>query len=193
VDAYAGFDDGPSVLIVDHDEEGANGLAWLLRDDGYAVAVAHGVAAGLEWLRFRPFDALVVDLELPGRGGGAELLRRGADLLSATAIVAVAARTVAEPEPLWQLGARRIFYKPIAYDQLVGALRHALAVGAPPSGVSLRTDRASSGRQTLSERAPDPRHVEPRSSPRRASQAARAPSPPPGDGPRSAHASPHRP
>jgi two-component system response regulator CpxR len=57
------------ILIADDDEE----LAQLLRDfltrEGFEVVLAHNADAALAAARSQPFDALVLDVMMPGRSG----------------------------------------------------------------------------------------------------------------------------
>jgi two-component system response regulator CpxR len=57
------------ILIADDDEE----LAQLLRDfltrEGFDVEIAHNADAALAAARAQPFDALVLDVMMPGRSG----------------------------------------------------------------------------------------------------------------------------
>jgi len=73
------------VLIIDDSVDASDSLAMLLRSWGYAVRTAQGASAGLrlEW-EFEP-QAVILDIEMPGKNGyevAAELrVRRRRDLL----------------------------------------------------------------------------------------------------------------
>ncbi|MGA8277207.1 MAG: response regulator transcription factor [Rhodanobacteraceae bacterium] len=64
----------PRILLVDDDQE----LTSLLRDflvrEGFEIALAHDAEAALAALREQAFDALVLDVMMPGRSG-LDLLR----------------------------------------------------------------------------------------------------------------------
>ncbi len=62
-------------LVVEDDEGIAAGLRGHLRQQGYAVDVAQGVASAWAALRAEPFDLVLLDLGLAD-GDGAEVLRR---------------------------------------------------------------------------------------------------------------------
>lgn len=59
----------PQILLADDDME----LAYLLRDfldrDGFKVHLAHDAGQALAAIQARPFDALVLDVMMPGRSG----------------------------------------------------------------------------------------------------------------------------
>lgn len=57
------------ILLVDDDTAVREALAYLLREDGFAVAEAGTAEDALEALSSRPFDVLLVDQALPGRDG----------------------------------------------------------------------------------------------------------------------------
>ena len=58
-----------SALIVDDNFALREAIARSLARDGWAVATAPDGLKGLEALRGRPFDAVVTDVHMPGRGG----------------------------------------------------------------------------------------------------------------------------
>lgn len=58
-----------SALIVDDNFALREAIARTLARDGWAVATAPDGLEGLEALRGRPFDAVVTDVHMPGRGG----------------------------------------------------------------------------------------------------------------------------
>ena len=59
----------PRVLVVEDEPRIASFLAKALRLDGYDVVVAEDGEVGLFLALSEPFDAVVLDLTLPGRSG----------------------------------------------------------------------------------------------------------------------------
>jgi DNA-binding response OmpR family regulator len=55
----------PEVLIVDDDLDIVDALAELLTDEGYDVSVAHDGCEGLECLRARMVDLILLDIDMP--------------------------------------------------------------------------------------------------------------------------------
>ncbi|HEV8121599.1 MAG TPA: response regulator, partial [Candidatus Polarisedimenticolia bacterium] len=57
------------ILVVD-DEEGVRAtLKGVLQDEGYAVDVAESGERGLDMVRRQPYQAMLLDVWLPGRDG----------------------------------------------------------------------------------------------------------------------------
>lgn len=59
-----------SILLVDDDEIIRITLSTLLRNKGFEVTVASGVAEALQIINTRAFDVLLTDLHMPGAGDG---------------------------------------------------------------------------------------------------------------------------
>lgn len=59
----------PHILVVDDDDRIRNLLSRYLRDQGYVVATAASAEAADDVLKFCLFDALIVDIMMPGRSG----------------------------------------------------------------------------------------------------------------------------
>ncbi len=57
------------MLVVEDEVDLAEALRDGLRAEGFAVDIAHDGERGLELARFNPYDAIVLDLMLPGRHG----------------------------------------------------------------------------------------------------------------------------
>jgi FixJ family two-component response regulator len=64
----------PLVLVVDDVQRNADGIARLLRDDGYAASTATSGAQALEAIQVVPPNCLIVDAIMPGMTG-ADLVR----------------------------------------------------------------------------------------------------------------------
>jgi DNA-binding response OmpR family regulator len=59
----------PSVLIVDDDRGLASMVAFVLRSYGFSVDVANSGEEGLGMIQARGYDAVVLDLRMPGKDG----------------------------------------------------------------------------------------------------------------------------
>lgn len=123
--------DGERVLVVDDDVALAEGLASALRSFGYGAVVAEGGAQALDALGKYRFDAVLLDLKMPGVDG-MEVLRhiRQADrqpivlILSAVADQAIATKAIS-------LGAYEFLLKPCDLNLLQFTLEHAFMQNAP--------------------------------------------------------------
>src|SRR5262245_47702011 len=61
----------PSILVVDDDRGLASMIAFVLRTYGFSVDVANSGDDGLGLLHARGYDAVVLDLRMPGKDGRA--------------------------------------------------------------------------------------------------------------------------
>jgi DNA-binding response OmpR family regulator len=98
-------------------------LARGLRDAGYAVDATGDGSEGLWYAENHPYDAVVLDVMLPGIDGFAILRRlRGAG--NATRVLVLTARdAIADRVTGLDLGADDYIVKPFAFDELLARLR----------------------------------------------------------------------
>ncbi len=64
-----------SVLVIDDDEDFADGVSEILELAGFRVVVAHSGEAGIEVCAHDTFDAALIDIGLPGINGVECLMR----------------------------------------------------------------------------------------------------------------------
>ena len=124
------------ILVVDDDASLRKALERVLAAHGFEVAVAADGEEALALLRRRHFDALVLDLVMPGQDGidVCESLRRAGSELP---ILMLTARgTVRDRVTGLEAGADDYLVKPFANDELVARLR-ALLRRAGPHGERL--------------------------------------------------------
>lgn len=111
------------ILLVEDDPMIATGICRGLRNDGFAVDWARDGKAGDAALATTAYDALLLDLGLPGRDG-IDLLagwrRRGIDL---PVMVITARDTVGDRVRGLDTGADDYLVKPFALDELAARLR----------------------------------------------------------------------
>ncbi len=67
--AKVNFEDLPHVLIVDDDDRIRRLVSRFLRENGFVVSAAHDAAAARAIMKRFIFDALVVDIMMPGEDG----------------------------------------------------------------------------------------------------------------------------
>jgi two-component system, OmpR family, response regulator len=111
------------VLLVEDDADIAEIVALHLRDEGYAVEHATNGIAGLKLLEERAWDALVLDLMLPGIDG-LEICRRARAMARYTPIIITSARGSETHRVLGlEIGADDYLAKPFSVLELVARLR----------------------------------------------------------------------
>jgi len=129
------------VLLVEDDADIAEIVALHLRDEGYAVVHATDGAAGLKLLEQHAWDALVLDLMLPGIDG-LEICRRARSMERYTPIIITSARGSETHRVLGlEIGADDYLAKPFSVLELVARVRALLrrieAVSRAPAAASV--------------------------------------------------------
>lgn len=132
----------PTLLIVDDDEVFAGVLAQAFERRGYAVRVAHSVAAGVALARAESPEFAVVDLRMPG-GSGLELVQALQQQDENTRIVVLTGyASIATAVEAIKLGAVHYLAKPADADEIQAAFQ--LDAGDP--GIELPERPLSVGR-----------------------------------------------
>jgi len=111
------------VLIVEDDENIAELLRLHLHDEGYAIEHAADGEVGMQLVERRQWDALVLDLMLPGVDG-LEICRRARSMTRYTPIIITSARSSEVHRILGlELGADDYLAKPFSVLELVARVR----------------------------------------------------------------------
>ena len=111
------------VLVVEDYAVLRESLAKGLRDSGYAVDATGEGREGLWYAENHPYDAIVLDLMLPGMPG-LELLRRLRATGNTTPVLVLTAKdAVADRVTGLDQGADDYMVKPFAFDELLARLR----------------------------------------------------------------------
>jgi two-component system response regulator HydG len=114
------------VLVADDEAAARSGLATLLRDEGFEVAVAEDGLRALAHVQETAPDVLVTDLRMPGLDG-IELLRKSREIAPELIVVLVTAFAEVETAVrAMQQGAEHYLTKPIQIEELVLVIRRAL-------------------------------------------------------------------
>ena len=112
-----------TILIVEDDAHIAELMRMHLHDEGYAVEQANDGHAGLQMLERGHWDALVLDLMLPGVDG-LEICRRARSMARYTPIIITSARSSEVHRILGlELGADDYLAKPFSVLELVARVR----------------------------------------------------------------------
>ena len=111
------------VLVVEDEKRVARFIQKALTDEGFGVVLCGDGHEALERMRLEPFDAVVLDVMLPGRDG-LSVLRALRERLDATPVLILTARgSVAERVEGLNAGADDYLPKPFSMDELVARLR----------------------------------------------------------------------
>jgi heavy metal response regulator len=111
------------LLVIEDEKKIANLLQKGLREQGYSVDLSHDGNDGLDRAISEPYDAIVLDIMLPGRDG-LSLLRTLRDRKITTPVMILTARgEVSERVEGLNTGADDYLSKPFAMDELVARLR----------------------------------------------------------------------
>src|SRR2546427_9174723 len=111
------------VLVVEDEKKTASFIRKALQAEGFAVDVCHNGEEGWAAARATPFDAIVLDIMLPGRDG-LSLLRQLRERKNATPVLLLSARgEVNERVEGLNLGADDYLPKPFVIAELVARVR----------------------------------------------------------------------
>ena len=110
------------ILIVDDDRAILQSCRNILTDEGHEVEIATSGASGLELLKQRPFDLMLVDLKMPGMNGLETLKAARRVDPRLVAIIFTAYGTIQTAVEAIKAGAFNYITKPFKASQLVVAV-----------------------------------------------------------------------
>ncbi|MCX6892543.1 MAG: response regulator transcription factor [Verrucomicrobia bacterium] len=111
------------VLVVEDEKKTASFIRKALQAEGFAVDLCHNGDDGLAAARTTPFDAIVLDIMLPGRDG-LSLLRQLRERRNATPVLLLSARgEVNERVEGLNAGADDYLPKPFVIAELIARVR----------------------------------------------------------------------
>jgi DNA-binding response OmpR family regulator len=112
-----------NLLVIEDEKKIANLINKGLREQGYNVDVVHNGDTGFERATTQPYDAIILDIMLPGRDG-LSLLRALRERNISTPVMILTARgDVNEKVEGLNAGADDYMAKPFSMDELVARLR----------------------------------------------------------------------
>jgi two-component system response regulator HydG len=114
------------LLVVDDDEPVRSACAEIAGGMGFSVVSAGTVAEAQAILSHQAVDLLLLDLKLPGRSGGLELLEEVKALHPHTVVIVMTAfATVSSAVQAMRIGAGDYLTKPFALEELTSVLNRA--------------------------------------------------------------------
>lgn len=151
---------GRHLLVVEDSADSQRVLRFLLERAGAAVEVAWNGADGVAAARAsrragRPFDAILLDLQMPVMDGLTAAARLRADGVEAPLLAMTVFPSEEDRARALAAGCLEVLGKPLDSAQLYAALARALA-GVPFSSPRLATARPRAGERLLSELAGNP-------------------------------------
>jgi DNA-binding NtrC family response regulator len=134
----------PRILIIDDEEGVREGLRSLLQNEGVAAETAADAESGVQRLADRPFDLVLLDLNLPGADGLSMLsrLRQGAPAPDVAILTGYG--TVANTVEAMRKGACDVIEKPFTHDRILAVLRRCLETRQLRSELTWLQDRVRS-------------------------------------------------
>jgi DNA-binding NtrC family response regulator len=118
---------GFKVLLVDDEEDFVTTLAERLASRGYAVEVALDGESALELVENRQFDAIFLDLAMPGLDGIETLKRLKARKRDLQVVLLTGRATVEQGVEAMKLGALDLVEKPADIKEIVAKVEEASA------------------------------------------------------------------
>lgn len=126
------------VLVIEDDPKVAGAVRSGLTGEGYQAVVSSTGEDGYFRATTEPFDAILLDLGLPGRGGLEVLAGLRGRGLTVPVLVLTARDTVDDRVRGLDAGADDYLVKPFAFAELLARLRALLRRGRPEEGLRLR-------------------------------------------------------
>src|ERR1700739_2029976 len=116
----------PNVLIVDDEHGIRESLKGILEDEGYKPALAESAETCLETLKQRAFDAILLDVWLPGRDG-LDALEKIREMEDPPEVIMISGHgTIETAVRATKLGAFDFLEKPLSIDKTLALVKHAI-------------------------------------------------------------------
>jgi DNA-binding response OmpR family regulator len=127
-----------NILIIEDEPKVSKALGEGLRAEGYEVTLARTGEEGFFLANERPFDLLILDIMLPGRGG-IEILQALRRKQSLIPVLLLTAKDTVEDRVIGlDAGADDYVIKPFAFSELCARIRALLRRGKPDSASVLK-------------------------------------------------------
>lgn len=128
------------VLVVDDDVNGAETLRRMLVTQGAVVQVAHDGDTGFDFALTEPWDAIILDIMMPGRNGYEVVRDLRAHKVWAPVLMLTAKDGDYDQIDAFDFGADDYLIKPFSFEVLSARLRALVRRGAPARPAMLTCD-----------------------------------------------------
>ncbi|MDP2898873.1 MAG: response regulator [bacterium] len=139
------------VLVIDDETVVRNSCRRVLEEEGFHVSVAADGREGIEKLSKENFDAVIVDLRMPGVGGMDVLRIVKRNKPDARVLIITAYSSVASAVEAMQLGAADYLPKPFTPKELAEKVNRVLQRAEPPAEPRTKKARFSHKRRPVPE------------------------------------------
>ncbi|OUS03659.1 response regulator [Gammaproteobacteria bacterium 42_54_T18] len=118
--------DKGNILVVEDNPDNMKLVTWMLEDEGYIVTSAFNAEDGLQLATSNTYDAILMDISLPGMDGkeATKKLRATEKYRSATIFALTAHAIINETKEILDSGVDELITKPINETQLLERLKH---------------------------------------------------------------------
>jgi DNA-binding response OmpR family regulator len=126
------------VLVIEDERKVASFIKHGLEEERYIVEIAYDGTSGLEMAMNNQFDAILLDVMLPGKDGFSILKELRESGISTPVLVLTARGATEERVQGLDLGADDYLAKPFSFEELAARLRSILRRSSPEKSTKLR-------------------------------------------------------
>ncbi len=115
-----------SILVIEDNPDNMKLVIWMLEDEGYTTASAFNAVVGLQLAASNTYDAILLDISLPGMNGKEATIKlRATEKYQHAPIFALTAHaTIKEKNEILDSGVDELITKPINEALLLERLKH---------------------------------------------------------------------
>ncbi len=116
----------PRILVIDDEDGIREGLRTLLQSEGVSVETAKSAEDGIQRVKQKNFDVIILDINLPGADGLSILSSLRTNSSPADVVVLTGYGTVANTVEAMRKGATDVIEKPFTHDRMLAVIRRCL-------------------------------------------------------------------